>query len=407
MFYSIFAYLFILPFLSGFISDRIGIRWGLFLFCVIQTIGHVIFMFGGSLELYWLMLIGRFIFGWGALCVEVCEDVLISIWFFDKELTMALGLSFAACRIGTALTSVITPKVMHAGGYSYFYPLLVGTLFCVGGLVCCLIIIYIDKKYQVFIKKEKCDLYLADVSLMSHQEKKISMKELRNFSNIFWVVVLNCIFAYTAYFAFVDNGNDILCTLYGFTPQKAGEVLTVVYMVSAFLTPIIGIIIDKTGRRLNLLLFSLILLIVPHIMLNVLTAESDQIWVVLALFLIGVFFAIYAAVFWSCTPLIVSEHKQGIAFGIVYSSLNIVLVIASLFIGTIHDMTKDYKGGYEWCVNFMIFSLCFAVISVFVLMYFDRLKGGPLNSKNTNSEIRDKLNRKNNKTEEFLLEGVN
>ena len=142
-------------------------------------------------------------------------------------------------------------------------------------------------------------------------------------------------------------------------------------------------------------------------MLNVLTAESDQIWVVLALFLIGVFFAIYAAVFWSCTPLIVSEHKQGIAFGIVYSSLNIVLVIASLFIGTIHDMTKDYKGGYEWCVNFMIFSLCFAVISVFVLMYFDRLKGGPLNSKNTNSEIRDKLNRKNNKTEEFLLEGVN
>ena len=55
---------------------------------------------------YWEMLGGRFLFGVGALCVEVCEDVLISVWYFDRELTMALGLSFASCRIGTALTSV-------------------------------------------------------------------------------------------------------------------------------------------------------------------------------------------------------------------------------------------------------------------------------------------------------------
>lgn len=402
LFYSIFAYLFILPFLSGYISDRIGIRWGLFLFCMIQTIGHVVFMFGGTMELYWLMLLGRFIFGWGALCVEVCEDVMISIWFFDKELTMALGLSFAACRVGTALTSVITPKVMHLGGENYFYPLFIGTIFCIVGLLACLIIIYVDRKYQMYIKEDKVVLYLQDVSL-SYYDKKITLKELRSFSWIFWIVVLNCILSYTSYFSFVDNGNDLLCTLFKYTPQKAGELLTVVYMVSAFLTPIFGIIVDKIGKRLNLMMIALILLIVPHVILNVLPQECDKIWVVLALFLIGVFFAGYAAVFWSCTPLIVDEHKQGIAFGIVYSSLNIVLVIASLFVGIIHDTTTSYKGGYQWSVNFMIITLVLAVFSVILLKYLDNKKGAPLNSKSSNTEIRNNLNEEK---QEFLLEGV-
>ena len=403
MFYSIFAYLFVLPFLSGFISDRIGIRWGLFLFCLIQTIGHIIFMFGGMMELYWLMLIGRFIFGWGALCVEVCEDVVISIWFFDKELTMALGLSFASCRVGTALTSVITPKVMHAWGESYFYPLAVGTVFCVGGLLACLIIIYLDRKYQKYIKEDRVDEYIQEVSL-SHHDHKLTMQELRTFHPIFWVLVLNCIFSYTAYFAFVDNGNDLLCTLFRYTPQNAGELLTIVYMVSAFLTPIFGIIIDKTGHRLNLMLFSIIFLIVPHVMLNALPHDSHKIWVSLSLFLIGVFFALFAAVFWSCVPLVVAEQKQGTAFGIVYSSLNIVLVIASLFIGIIHDTTLGYKGGYEWSVYFMIFSLVLSVVSVFVLKSLDNKKGAALNSTTTNTEIRKTFNEGTNDV--YLLQGV-
>ena len=123
LFYSVFAYLFFLPFLSGFICDKLGVRVTLFVFCLIQTIGHVFFMFGGTYDSFYLMLFGRFFFGIGALCVEVCEDVMITIWFFDKELTLALGLNFAACRVGTALTSVLTPQLIELSNGSYFLPL--------------------------------------------------------------------------------------------------------------------------------------------------------------------------------------------------------------------------------------------------------------------------------------------
>jgi hypothetical protein len=43
--------------------------------------------------------------------MEVSEDTLLSDWFFNKELSFALGVSFASCRIGSSLTSFITPKL--------------------------------------------------------------------------------------------------------------------------------------------------------------------------------------------------------------------------------------------------------------------------------------------------------
>jgi hypothetical protein len=41
--------------------------------------------------------------------MEVSEDTLLSDWFFNKELSFALAISFASCRIGSSLTSILTP----------------------------------------------------------------------------------------------------------------------------------------------------------------------------------------------------------------------------------------------------------------------------------------------------------
>ena len=399
MFYSIFAYLFFLPFISGYISDKLGVRVGLFIFCLIQTIGHVFFMFGGAFESFPVMLFGRFFFGIGALCVEVCEDVMLTIWFFDKELTLALGLSFAACRVGTALTSVMTPQLIEFSEGNYFLPLFVGTIFSGIGFLCCMVIIYVDRNYQKYIKHEFVDSFIEDISMV-HNE--MSLSDLKSLGKMFWLIVANCLFAYTCYFSFVDNGNDILCTLYAFTPQKAGYWLTIVYMLSAFFTPMFGILIDKIGRRVQLMLASLMALIVPHIIFAFMPESADKGWVVFSLIIIGFFYSIYGAVFWSCIPLITEDSKQGIAFGTVYSTLNVVLVVASLFIGIIHDHTLGWRGGYQVCVIFMIFSLLVAVYLAYEIQKLDLLKGGVLNSVVTNTEIRDKMNNAENEQENLL-----
>ncbi len=399
LFYSIFAYLFFLPFLSGFICDRLGVRVGLFVFCLIQTIGHIFFMFGGTFESFYLMLFGRFFFGIGALCVEVCEDVMITIWFFDKELTLALGLNFAACRIGTAITSYVTPQLIEISNGDYFLPLFVGTIFSIIGFICALIIVYIDGKYQRYIKHEFVDSFIEENSILQNHLK---ISDIKTLGKMFWLIVLSCLFAYTCYFSFVDNGNDILGTLYNFSPQKAGYWLTIVYILSAFFTPLFGILIDKIGRRVELMLISLIFLIIPHLIFAFLPEDSEKGWVVFSLIIIGFFFSLYGAVFWSCIPLVTEDDKRGIAFGTVYSTLNIVLVIASLFIGIIHDSTTYWRGGYQVCVFFMIICLFAAVYISLEIRKLDVLKGGVLNSVVTNTEIRDKMNCGENETDKLL-----
>ena len=123
----------------------------------------------------------------GALCVEVCEDVMLTIWFFDKELTLALGLNFASCRIGTALTSMVTPSLMEYSG-DFFLPLFAGTVLSIIGYIGCLIIVYVDKKYQSQIKHELVDSFLNETSLIQHDMQFSSIFKL---GKMFWLIALN------------------------------------------------------------------------------------------------------------------------------------------------------------------------------------------------------------------------
>jgi len=73
----------ILPFLGGFLLDKIGVRYGIFMFTLVLIIGqfgktfflylfiYLVFMMGGFYENYDLMIIGRIIFGIGGECLVV------------------------------------------------------------------------------------------------------------------------------------------------------------------------------------------------------------------------------------------------------------------------------------------------------------------------------------------------
>jgi len=61
----------VLPLAGGIFLDKIGVRIGLLLFTLVLTIGQFIFMIGGNRNVYWLMLVGRFVFGLGGECMSV------------------------------------------------------------------------------------------------------------------------------------------------------------------------------------------------------------------------------------------------------------------------------------------------------------------------------------------------
>ena len=65
MLYSIYSWPnVILCFIGGFLMDRVfGIRLGTIIYMFILLIGQLIFAMGATINLFWLMIVGRFMFG--------------------------------------------------------------------------------------------------------------------------------------------------------------------------------------------------------------------------------------------------------------------------------------------------------------------------------------------------------
>lgn len=152
--YSIYSFPnIILPLVGGLIIDKMGVRIGTFCFTFILIIGQGVFMLGCSLELYWLMLVGRFVYGLGGECLCVSQSVVISQWFKAKELALALGLNITVSRLGSSANSAITPIIYKMqtessnawlNSHPFFVPTFTGFVFCVLSWLSGLAMIYMD-----------------------------------------------------------------------------------------------------------------------------------------------------------------------------------------------------------------------------------------------------------------------
>ena len=56
-------------------------RLGLILFTTVLTLGQLIFAIGGYKESYWVMMVGRFVFGLGGESMTVAQSAIVSAWF--------------------------------------------------------------------------------------------------------------------------------------------------------------------------------------------------------------------------------------------------------------------------------------------------------------------------------------
>ena len=63
----------VLPLVAGIITDKLGMKLTIFIFCTLVTIGQVIFCIGGVNQNFFMMCAGRFVFGIGSECQFVVK----------------------------------------------------------------------------------------------------------------------------------------------------------------------------------------------------------------------------------------------------------------------------------------------------------------------------------------------
>ncbi|XP_055371867.1 major facilitator superfamily domain-containing protein 1 [Condylostylus longicornis] len=370
----------ILCFIGGFLIDRVfGIRLGTIIYLFILLIGQFLFAFGALLNAFWLMVVGRFVFGIGAESLAVAQNNYAVLWFKGKELNMVFGLQLSFARVGSTVNFAVMEHVYKY--VSQFYEgykctgvvLLLASATCVMSFICALILGLMDKRAQRITRR---------IDNPSGETAKLS--DIFTFKLTFWMVSIICVAYYVAIFPFIALGKAFFIEKWHFKPEDANSCNSIIYIISAITSPLFGLLIDKCGRNVYWILFATIATIGSHSLLAF-TMLSPYVGMVL----MGFSYALLASSLWPLVAIIIPEYQLGSAYGICQSVQNLGLAVISIISGMIIDRTNS---NYLYLELFFIGWLLISLTATIVILIYDKSKKGNLNlSPRQRQEYNDKL----------------
>ncbi|XP_023371449.1 major facilitator superfamily domain-containing protein 1 isoform X1 [Otolemur garnettii] len=338
----------VLCFFGGFLIDRVfGKRWGTIIFSCFVCIGQVVFALGGIFNAFWLMEFGRFVFGIGGESLAVAQNTYAVSWFKGKELNLVFGLQLSMARIGSTvnmnlmgwLYSKMEASLGSAGPTTLGVTLMIGGITCILSLICALVLAYLDQRAERILHKEQ-----------GKTGEVIKLTDVKDFSLPLWLIFVICVCYYVAVFPFIGLGN-------------------IVYVISAPMSPVFGLLVDKTGKNVIWVLCAVVTTLVSHMMLAFTMWNP---WI--AMCLLGLSYSLLACALWPMVAFVVPEHQLGTAYGFMQSIQNLGLAIISIVAGMILDTR-----GYLFLEVFFIACVSLSLLSVVLLYLVDRAQGGNLN----------------------------
>jgi len=111
----------------------------------------------------------------------------------------------------------------------------------------------------------------------------IRLADIRAFPAAFWLLSVACLAYYGSLFPFISLAQDFFMAQFGFTSQQANNITSMVYLVSAPASPVVGVLVDKAGRNISWVFLSVTLSITCFVLLTY-TAANPY----LAILLLGV-----------------------------------------------------------------------------------------------------------------------
>ncbi|XP_034655763.1 major facilitator superfamily domain-containing protein 1 [Drosophila subobscura] len=357
----------VLCFLGGFLIDRVfGIRLGTIIYMLILLVGQVIFASGALLNAFWLMILGRFIFGIGAESLAVAQNSYAVLWFKGKELNMVFGLQLSVARFGSTVNFWVMQPIYNY--VSKFYHensalgvvLLLATLTCVMSLICALILGFMDKRAERILQRN---------SNPSGQVPKLT--DIFTFKPPFWMVSIICVAYYVAIFPFIALGQKFFMERFNLTPSEANTVDSLVYLIAAVSSPVFGFIIDKVGRNVTWVFTATLTTIGAHALLT-----FTDLTPYLGMVIMGLSYSMLAASLWPLVALIIPEYQLGTAYGFCQSIQNLGLAVITILAGIIVDHSNNE---HTWVQLFFMGWLTVALIATAVIWAYDRKQKGNLN----------------------------
>ncbi|XP_053978174.1 major facilitator superfamily domain-containing protein 1-like isoform X2 [Hylaeus anthracinus] len=353
-------------FIGGFLLDSVfGIRLGTIIYMGLALVGQIIFATGAMINAFWLMMIGRFVFGIGTESLAVAQNSYAVLWFKGKELNMVFGLQLSFARVGSTVNFLVMEPIYTFVSQYYKGPECIGvvlflaTFTMVGSMICACVVGIMDKRAERLLRRGE-----------GEEAQVVSLTDIKDFRLIFWLVALICIAYYVAIFPFIALGKVFFERKYAFDPANANKVNSLVYSISAIASPIFGYLVDRTGKNVTWVFMSILVTMVAHGLLAF-TYVNPYVCMIL----MGLAYSMLASSLWPLIALVTPEYQLGTAYGIAQSVQNLGLAVVTILTGIIVD-----RGGYFMLEMFFLGWLWISLLTAVAIWMSDvATSGGYLN----------------------------
>ncbi|XP_058794492.1 major facilitator superfamily domain-containing protein 1-like [Phymastichus coffea] len=350
MLYSVYSWPnVVLCFFGGFLIDSVfGVRWGTIIYVFVALCGQLIFAMGTYMDIFWLMILGRFIFGIGSEAVYIAQSNYTVFWFKGRALNAIFGLQWSFGQTGSivnflsigSIYKFVEKNSNSSTSQCIGMVLLFAAIICAVSLICAIVLAVMHSHAG---------------KILEHDEEKqphtVKFADIKVFQLTYWLIVLLCAAYTAAIYPFISLAKMYFVKMHDFKPDDANKLVSLVYTTSAICSPFIGLMIDNCGRNILWVMVGIIGSLLSHIVLAFTKFNPHTCMISL-----GVFNSLFGTSVWPMIAHVMPEHQLGMAYGINQSIINLSIAVVSIICGKIVD-----KLGY---LGLDVFFLAWLLVSM-------------------------------------------
>ena len=331
---GLFMSLFALPglfisLLGGFLSDRYGMR-PLGMGCFLLMIGGTLLVgLGMDLRILWL---GRITAGIGGLTLSVLLPKLLSQWFKDKELGLAMGIFNTGVPLGSVICFGLFGNIASLWGWRF--PIL------------------LTGAYSLLTSVLFLTFYnLPSSHRMENPRPSGIYSSLKEMGLPIWWVGLSWLWFNAAFVSFATFAPNFFLQK-GYTIEQSGFLIGIPLLGSLFLSPPTGYLVDRFRHQEWFIG-------IGGIALSILTLSFNfSSSFLLLVTLMAAFSATIPSPIYSLPPEILKSENVGLGFGVISTCSSVGLFAAPYLVGKAKDLTSSFS----W--SFILISLFFLLTAI-------------------------------------------
>jgi MFS family permease len=305
--------------IGGVLVDRFGARQATAGFTAVCLVGALLSAVSGT---FWIMALGRLIFGLGGESMIVAVTAVLGHWFRGRQLGFAFGLNLAVARAGSYAADLSPTWAGWAYDSGWRAPLLIAVGFAV--------VSFVAAAAYWAIEASAARRYALP---QSRAAETFVWSDLVRFDRSYWFIVGLCVTFYSVIFPFRSTfAIEYFQNAQGLSLERAGQMNGYVFLAAIFATPLFGLIVDRLGRRSIAMFFGSLLLLA--VFPTLLYTDWD-LWV--STVMIGIAFSLVPAVLWASVPYLVESHRLGTALGLMTMLQNVGLTVVNVAAGSLND----------------------------------------------------------------------